>query len=634
MISFLNSGILFLSAAILIPVMIFLFAKKKPNKLIFSSIKFIKESQQKQKRKINLKNLLLLIIRILIILFTILAIARPAIKSELLEKGDEHPKTGIAIIIDDSYSMNYLVDTKTELEKAKQIVHQINEMIGDDDNTILITLNDNWNKLHARIGFGKIADKLIEQVTISAQTIPLEDVLKLAENKLKQTHLPNNEVYLVTDMQKRKMPESLEFPTFFIPTSAGKDRSNISCENAAIKHEIVSNTKKKQIEFELVNHSGSAQNDVVYELFIDGNTVSQKAADLLPKQSKKLNFPIEVQTPGWHSGYTSVKNERLRFDNRSYFSFYNDLNPKVAIITDLTDLPATLGSMLEIYSGNVTIINDENINLQQLQKYENVIIYKKRELSGKMRSILKRWKENKQRIIFIADEDMSETQQNFAAKFFNCEFQQFSTKSENINTINKFHSITKLMKDMNSIEIRDLWQVTSNANILLSTNNTNVAIEHENSVLWLFDIQSIANTFLLNPLFPLFAYNCLKFTGEHESKFYKIGNKISLESNHLTLPDAEEITLKNNYFFPAEAGNYLSDNKVITVNLDYSESEYERLTKYKLNNLHLLADNWQDNILQSRYGFELWKYLLIAALLLFIVEMLIIKSEEKSKIKS
>jgi len=102
MISFLNSGILFLSSAIIIPILIYLFAKKKPYKIIFSSIRFIKESQQKQKRKINLKNLLLLLIRLLIILLTILAIARPAVKTSFLKQGDEHPETAIAVIIDNS----------------------------------------------------------------------------------------------------------------------------------------------------------------------------------------------------------------------------------------------------------------------------------------------------------------------------------------------------------------------------------------------------------------------------------------------------------------------------------------------------------------------------------------------------
>ena len=218
MISFLNSGILLLSSAVIVPILIYLFAKKKPHKVIFSSIRFIKESQQKQKRKINLKNLLLLLIRILIILFTILAIARPAIKADFLKEGDAHPKTAIAVIVDNSYSMNYLVDTKTELEKAKEITTQINTMISENDNTILLSLNSSWNDIHGGINIGKLHDKVVDEIEISAQIMPLEDVLKMAEEKLRETHLPNKEIYLITDMQKQELDIELEFPTFFIPT--------------------------------------------------------------------------------------------------------------------------------------------------------------------------------------------------------------------------------------------------------------------------------------------------------------------------------------------------------------------------------------------------------------------------------
>jgi len=631
MISFLNSGILLLSSAIIIPILIYLFAKKKPHKVIFSSIRFIKESQQKQKRKINLKNLLLLLIRILIILFTISAIARPAIKTEFLKEGDAHPQTAIAMIIDNSYSMNYLVDTQTDLEKAKQITHQINEMISENDNTILFTLNNNWNDLHSGISIGKLSDKLIDEITISPQIIALEDVLQEAEQKLQETHLPNKEIYFITDMQKQELSIKLEFPTFFIPTSANEDKINISCQNASIKHEIVNKGLQKQIEIELVNHTKTPQQDVIYELFIDGNTVSQRAVDLLPEQRKLLSLPLETETPGWHSGYASVKNERLIFDNRSYFSFYLDPNPKAALITDAAKIPVALESILEIYTKNVSVINTENINYESLQDFENIIIYKKQILSEKLRSILNKFEENKRKILFIADENLPIEQQLFVSEFFNCEFQQFNKKNKNIDQINKFHPVTKLMKDMNNIEIRDFWEVKSSSNFLLRSKDFPIALEHKNSVLWLFDIRSIQSSFLLDPVFPVFAYNCLQFTGEHENISFSIGDKIPLNSADLILPDGATISSKKSYHSPTTTGIYENNESMIAVNLNYTESEFSRWENLKIKNLQLLDNDWAEDILQSRYGFELWKYLLIAALLLFVLEMLIIKKEERKK---
>ena len=264
-----------------------------------------------------------------------------------------------------------------------------------------------------------------------------------------------------------------------------------------------------------------------------------------------------------------------------------------------------------------------------MQNFENIIVYKKQKLSEKMISILNKLKKNKRKILFIADNNLSLEQQKYVSKLFNCDFHTFNSSSRNIDQINKFHPITKLMKDMNNIELRDFWEVTSSSNILLRSNEFPLAIEYQNSVLWLFDVESIKNPFLLDPVFPVFAYNCLQFTSEHENISYEIGHKIQLDSSNVTLPDGTSLTLKNNYFSPAKTGIYFSDNTVIAVNLDYTESKFERWKNLKIKNLILLDSNWQDNILQSRYGFELWKYLLIAVLVLFILEMLIIKREEK-----
>ncbi len=182
---------------------------------------------------------------------------------------------------------------------------------------------------------------------------------------------------------------------------------------------------------------------------------------------------------------------------------------------------------------------------------------------------------------------------------------------------------------MNNVGIRDFWEAKSTSNILLRSKDFPVAVEHNNSVLWLFDIDSMQSPFLLDPVFPVFAYNCLQFTGEHDYRSFTIGNKILLDSPNLTMPDGTTITTKKSYFSPTTAGIYFNDNNTFAVNLNYAESEFRKWDEHKIKNLQLLNNDWKDNILQSRYGFELWKYLLIAALLLFILEMLIIKKEER-----
>ena len=94
------------------------------------------------------------------------------------------------------------------------------------------------------------------------------------------------------------------------------------------------------------------------------------------------------------------------------------------------------------------------------------------------------------------------------------------------------------------------------------------------------------------------------------------------------MPDGNELELNTNKYTTSNAGIYQTDSQTIPVNLDYSESEYSRLDKHTTKNLKILTEEWQENILHSRYGFEIWKYLLIAVIVLFALEMFIVKKEE------
>jgi len=635
MFSFLNSGILILSSAIVIPILIYLFAKKKPRKIIFSTIRFIKESQKKQRRKINIKNLLLLILRMLIILFTILAISRPALKAPFLDKGNLHPQTAIALIIDNSYSMDFLIDTQTELEKAKSITSEINEIISKDDITLILTLNKDWNNLNGNLIYGKIPEDLITNISITPQAHPLKEVIALASGKLKESHLPNQEIYFITDFQEQELPEKIDIPTFFIPTTELENKNNISCQNVQLTAELTKRTFQKILSFEVVNHADFSQQDIICQLFFEGQTTSEKVVDLQPFQRKKETFAINLEKSGWHSGYVQVKNERLPFDNRNYFSFFYNLSPEVAVISDANELPIPLQTILEIYTNNpenIRIFSTENLNYETLKDFENIIVFKKQKLSTKLEFILDKLQKNKKGILFIADRNLSEEWQNYLGNLFSVKFEEFRhfDKNMQVTFINKFHPITNLLGSSRNITFNDTWKISSSSDVLLQALDFPLALEKDKICLWLFDIESLQNPFLLDSSFPVFAYNCLQFLCSEINQYIalKVGSKIKLDSPFIELPSGNTIQTNEQYFICSSAGIYKLDNRLASINLDYAESDFKRITTSTNKHIKFLGADWKKHILQTRYGFEIWKILLIVVLLLFALEMLLIKKEE------
>ena len=96
---FLNPAILFGLLAASIPVIIHLFNLRKLKKIEFSTLTFLKELQKNKIRKIKLKQWILLILRVLIVLFVVMAFARPALQSVQIGGTTSTAKTTAVFIL-------------------------------------------------------------------------------------------------------------------------------------------------------------------------------------------------------------------------------------------------------------------------------------------------------------------------------------------------------------------------------------------------------------------------------------------------------------------------------------------------------------------------------------------------------
>jgi hypothetical protein len=54
----------------------------------------------------------------------------------------KHAPTALAIVLDNSFSMDYLIDSQSYLDKAKAAIYKINSLATDNDRLVLITLDE------------------------------------------------------------------------------------------------------------------------------------------------------------------------------------------------------------------------------------------------------------------------------------------------------------------------------------------------------------------------------------------------------------------------------------------------------------------------------------------------------------
>src|ERR1700722_18208397 len=114
---FLNPLLLFGMAAIAAPIIIHMFMNRRIKPVVWAAMRFLKASVQKNQKRMNLEDILLLILRCLMLLFLALALARPALRGASGGVG-QGSQTAV-ILLDNSYSMGQTDGGPTRFDQAR-----------------------------------------------------------------------------------------------------------------------------------------------------------------------------------------------------------------------------------------------------------------------------------------------------------------------------------------------------------------------------------------------------------------------------------------------------------------------------------------------------------------------------------
>src|SRR5436190_6274621 len=101
--SFLYPQFLFGLLAVSIPIIIHLFNFRRPKKILFTNVRFLKNIKETTSSKLKLKHILILISRICFITFLVLTFAQPFLESKNSSsmEGAQH----VSVYLDNSFSM-------------------------------------------------------------------------------------------------------------------------------------------------------------------------------------------------------------------------------------------------------------------------------------------------------------------------------------------------------------------------------------------------------------------------------------------------------------------------------------------------------------------------------------------------
>ena len=627
--SFLNSGLLIASLSAIIPVLIYFFAKKRPDRVIFSSLKFIITSKEERNSKINLKNILLLIIRSLIILLLTIIFARPIFKTFMGIDSNYHAPTSISVIADNSLSMDYYSQDTQRLEMLKQKIKTINSKLTDDD-FIRIYTKDNF-VTSQKFMQGAVADSLIQNIPITHSSLPLDSLVVRAIRNSKDVPTANHEIYLFTDGNEAlTYKDSLAKVKYSLVDDDHKWNNLTAYISSA---QIVSNNNIKQISVDYViyNYGKEEVKDRLVRLNYNDRSYD-RFISLEANKSWQGNFTIPIEKSGWQQGFIEVQDEYYLKDNRAYFSFFFNLNPRITVVTEGSEIALPLQTMVNIFAGmteNVKYIPQDRVNNQLISTTDIFVFYKLNSFSGNIESLLNQLSSDDKGSLII----LSPNSDASIAKYVNNNFEIELSSGINRNVFpdwsNPYNELLSVIgtKQFSEMKFNDLVnaQTKTKNKTLVAVGQQPVIALNNNTFALFFDDN---NAFVTNTSYPVFMNKIFeKISNSNlEISTNYLGNSIELPKSALV--NDEEIYTTNYTFGDLGIFKITNNSKInyYSVNLEEKQLDESKRNPGDFSETYQnITKNWESHLFAESGRFELLKYLLYAILFLFIAELVIIK---------
>ncbi len=138
---FFQPFMLFGTLLVAVPILIYLFNRQRYKRRSWAAMVFLQRALQKNRKRLRIENLILLLLRCLILFLLAFAMARPYLKNDSLGTLSQGPDNWI-FAIDSSYSMNFSDGGRTLFEEAKESLSEmIQEVLEPGDRVSVITFD-------------------------------------------------------------------------------------------------------------------------------------------------------------------------------------------------------------------------------------------------------------------------------------------------------------------------------------------------------------------------------------------------------------------------------------------------------------------------------------------------------------
>ncbi|HEU4366261.1 MAG TPA: BatA domain-containing protein, partial [Candidatus Krumholzibacteria bacterium] len=321
---FLNAAFLLGLVAAAVPVIIHLLNRRRVKRVKFSSLEFLEEVNRQRMRRINLRRILVLLLRTLAILALVFAFARPTMRSGLLFSGSV-PKN-VVVCLDASYSMGLEEETGTVFDAARRAARDIVDEAGAGDAVNLVVFAKRAEPALERGTRNKsVVKAAIDRAALTRETTSIRAAVERALALIRDSDVDGGEIYVVSDFRasedstlvdEASIPDDVRL--YFVRAAEG-DADNVSIDRVGVPRKLLRPGEVVRVSVSATNHSKRAGASVPLEIILDGDRKAEQVVELAPQASQTVTFPLSVGTSGRYHGRVGKNRDRLPADDDRFF---------------------------------------------------------------------------------------------------------------------------------------------------------------------------------------------------------------------------------------------------------------------------------------------------------------------------
>ena len=302
---------------LIIPILIHLFQLRRFTKTPFTNVAMLQKVVSESRKSNTLKKWLLLFTRLLLLAAIILAFAQPFSSSNTALQEKE-----TVVYLDDSFSMQAKNNGISLLEKAVQdVVKNI-----DGERTFSLFTNE---RTFANVKLSDVQNSLLS-LPYSYKQLNLDEIGLKANSLFSSNNGTVKNLIVLSDFQERISEGNIQLDTtirtHFVPMEP-EEMMNISIDSVFVQEGL-----NDQNTLKVFLSGGTTDNPLPISLFNDNELIAKTAAKFNSDGSAEVEFTIPANQR--LNGGLSIMDNALGYDNRFYFNINDKKKVKVLAISE------------------------------------------------------------------------------------------------------------------------------------------------------------------------------------------------------------------------------------------------------------------------------------------------------------